>query len=80
MKILIKKLFAMPKLLWLTIVLCFVFGLLLPFSVCSPSATFNIFDEQLTGRDLWSYGYAPFLLLMALAFLVAAIGLFRGWG
>jgi hypothetical protein len=80
MKTFIKKLLAMPRLLGLTIVLCFVFGLFMPFSVCSPSSSFTIFDQRLTGRDLWSYGYAPFLLLMALAFLVAAVGLFRGWG
>jgi len=79
MKIFVKKLFALPHLLGLTIIICCVFGFLLPFSICSSSATFDIGGERLSGRELWTYGYAPFLLLLALAFLVAAVGLYQGW-
>lgn len=79
MKSFVKKLLALPRLLALMIVLCFFFGFFLPFCVCSSTATFDIADERLSGRELWSYGYAPFFLLMALAYLVAAVGLFQRW-
>src|SRR5204862_4464315 len=80
MKSSLRKLFAMPRLLGVAIVGSLALGLFMPVIVCLPSAAFGAFGETLTHHDLWSYGYAPVLLVVSLALLVAGVGLFRGWG
>lgn len=43
-----------------------------------PLEKVGIFDETLTVRELWAYGYAPFVVLIGVILLAASIGLLRG--
>lgn len=54
-----------------------VIGLIL---VCVPFATFQIYGEKVTSRELWSHGYGPFVVLAGLVALVAGVGLLGGHG
>ena len=70
----------MPWVLKITSLASVCLGILMPLFACLPSAPFEIFDEQVTVRELWVYGYGPFVVLWGLALLAAGFGLLRGIG
>lgn len=55
-----------------------VLGVIMPVLVCFPSSHFQMFDDDLTGRELWAQGYGPFLVISGGELLVQGIGLYRG--
>jgi hypothetical protein len=71
---------AMPWLLRIACLASLLLGVFMALSACLPFATFEIFDEQVTGRQLWAFGYGPFVLLSGFALLAAGVGLLQGRG
>jgi len=53
-------------------------GVIMPVLACFPSSHFQIFDDDLTGRELWTQGYGPFFVISGGELLLQGIGLYRG--
>jgi hypothetical protein len=53
-------------------------GVIMPVLACFPSSHVQIFDDDLTVRELWAQGYGPFFVISGGELLLQGIGLYRG--
>jgi len=68
----------MPALLKVMVAPLFVLGPLFLILPCLPYCNIGVLGEQLTFRELWKYGYGPFIILTGLVSLVAGICMLQG--
>ena len=80
MRRLYEELMAMPVILRLTILASFGTGAALLVTTLFKIGTFQIYDETLTGDQLWSEGYGPFFVIAGLILMSAGLGTFKGRG
>jgi hypothetical protein len=76
----IRDLEKMPLVLRLACISSFLMGVVVVPTTLLPVGGMRIIDETLSTAELWDKSYAPFLLIMGIAMILAGIGIFRGWG
>jgi hypothetical protein len=69
---------AMPLILRLTVLATVCTGAALLVVTAFRIGSFRIYDERLSGQELWSEGYGPFFLIIALLMLTAGLGMLKG--
>jgi hypothetical protein len=80
MRRLFEALAALPLILRLLVIASFCTGAAVLVATLFRVGTFQIYDETLSGEQLWSAGYGPFFVLIALIMIAAGLGLFKGRG
>lgn len=80
MRRLYDELTAMPLILRLTVVAIFGTGAALLVAAVFRVGTFQIYDETLSGAQLWSEGYGSFFVIAGLIMVSAGVGTFKGRG
>jgi hypothetical protein len=80
MRRLYEELMAIPLILRLTILASFGTGAALLVTTLFKVGTFQIYDETLTGDQLWSEGYGPFFVIAGVILMSAGFGTFKGRG
>jgi hypothetical protein len=70
----------MPLILRLTVLATFCTGAAVLVVTVFRVATFQIYDETLSGEQFWSEGYGLFFVIIALIMIAAGIGIFKGRG
>jgi hypothetical protein len=78
MKSLFEALSAMPLILKLTVMATFCTGAAVLVVTVFRFGTFQIYDETLSGEQLWAEGYGPFFVIIALIMLASGLGMFKG--
>lgn len=80
MRRLFEALTAMPVILRLTVLATFCTGAAVLIATLFRVGTFQIYDETLSGEQLWSEGYGPFFVIITLIMIVAGLGILKGRG
>ena len=75
----INRLRYMPTILRTICLASLGLGVMLPISLLFPTNHVQMFDDNLTVGQLWSQGYAPFVVMCSGALLIQGIGLVRGF-
>jgi hypothetical protein len=78
MKRLFEPLAAMPRILRLIVLASFFTGTAVLIATVFRVGTFRIYDETLSGEQLWSEGYGPFFVIIALIMIAAGVGILKG--
>jgi hypothetical protein len=77
MRRLFEALAAMPLILRLLVIASFCTGAAVLVATLFKVGTFQIYDETMSGEQLWSDGDGPFFVINALIMLAAGLGIFK---